>query len=181
MRRTRSRRSALTLMVAAAIGTSAAAHTPYGQWVVYRQKHLLVGAHRGDPRTYELAQAVVAALEEELPEARARVARGPRPQRIASLIGTGQLMTAVLSKPEAEAMAEARPPFEGYVPVPLLQVGLLDSEYTLYAGPDLPGDHAWLVTQALAHASLIARPEEGRIEMHPGAAAFWRGDPQPGG
>lgn len=179
MRRTRSRRSALTLMMAAAIGTSAAAHTPYGQWVVYRQKHLLVGAHRGDQRTYELAQAVVATLADELPEARARVARGPRPQRIASLIGTGQLMTAVLSTPEAEAMAEAQPPFEGYEPVPLLQMGPLDEEYTFYAGPDLPDDHAWLVTQALAHASMIARPEQGRIDPHAGAAAYWRGDPQP--
>jgi hypothetical protein len=179
MRRTRSRRSALTLMVAAAIGTSAAAHTPYGQWVVYRQKHLLVGAHRGDLRTYELAQAVAAALDDELPEARARVARGPRPQRIASLIGTGQLMTAVLSKPEAEAMAEARSPFEGYEPVPLLQMGSFDDEYTFYAGSHLPDDHAWLVTQALAHVGMIARPEQGRIDLHPGAAAFWRGDPQP--
>jgi hypothetical protein len=167
--------------VAAACGTFAAAHTPYGQWVVYRQKHLLVGAHRGDLRTYELAKAVVAALDEELPEARARVARGPRPQRIASLIGTGQLMTAVLSNTEAEAMAGALPPFEGYVPVPLRQVGLLDSAYTLYAGADLPDDHAWLITQALAHAGLVTPPEPRRIDLHPGAAAFWRGDPQPGG
>ncbi|MEL7174652.1 MAG: hypothetical protein AAFN05_17015, partial [Pseudomonadota bacterium] len=68
-----------------AVAGNAAAHTPYGQWVVYRQKHLLIGAHRGDARTYEQAKAVVAALEVELPAAAARVARGPHPQRIASL------------------------------------------------------------------------------------------------
>jgi hypothetical protein len=180
MRRAQNRRAALALILAAAGAAAAAAHTPYGQWVVYRQKHLLVGAHRGDARTYELAQAVVAALNEELPEARARVARGPRPQRIASLIGTGQLMTAVLSETEAEAMAEARPPFEGYVPVPLRQIAALGSGYVLYASPDLPGDHAWLIAEALAHAGLGEAPEDHRLAPHPGAATFWRGKPLPG-
>ena len=181
MGRIRNRRAALALMLAVACGTFAAGHTPYGQWVVYRQKHLLVGAHRGDPRTYELAQAIVAALNDELPEARARIARGPRPQRIASLIGTGQLMTAVLSNAEAEAMTEALPPFEGYLPAPLRQVGMLDSEYSLYAASDLPDEHAWLIAQALAHAGVVQPPGGQPIALHPGAASFWRGDPQPGG
>jgi len=39
------------LALAAASCAAAGAHTPYGQWVVYRQKHLLIGAHRGDART----------------------------------------------------------------------------------------------------------------------------------
>ena len=50
-------------------------HTPYGQWVVYRKKHLLIGCHRADPQTYELAKQLVAILEDRLPKARARIAR----------------------------------------------------------------------------------------------------------
>ena len=175
-----SRRQVLIgLALAAASAAAAGAHTPYGQWVVYRQKHLLIGAHRGDGRTYELAQAVVAALDEELPEARARVARGPRPQRIASLIGTGQMLTAVLSEAEAELMAEARPPFDGYRPTPLRALAALGGGYLLVASPDLSEDHAWLVTQALGHAQLGHAPEGVSLPIHPGATAFWSGAPRP--
>ena len=143
------------------------------------QKHLLIGAHRGDDRTYELAQTVVAALGEELPGARARVARGPRPQRIASLIGTGQMLTAVLSEAEAELMAEARPPFDGYRPTPLRVLAALGAGYHLVASPDLPEDHAWLVAQALSHAQVGHVPEGVALPIHPGAAAFWGGAPRP--
>jgi hypothetical protein len=171
------RRAALGLILAAAGASAAAAHTPYGQWVVYRQKHLLIGAHRGDARTYDLARAVVAALETELPEARARVARGPRPQRIASLIATDQLMAAVLSGEEAAAMTTAAPPFEAYRPVQIVQLAALGGGYALYASPDLPEDHAWLVADALAHAGLGSLPDPDHLALHPGAASFWSGGP----
>lgn len=175
-----SRRQVLIgLTLVAGSCAAASAHTPYGQWVVYRQKHLLIGAHRGDDRTYELAQALVAALDKELPEARARIARGPRPQRIASLMGTGQMLTAVLSEAEAELMAEARPPFDGYRPTPLLVLATLEDGYLLVASPDLPQDHAWLVAQALGHAQVAHAPEGVGLPVHPGAAAFWSGAPRP--
>ncbi|MEL6196565.1 MAG: hypothetical protein AAFT19_01835 [Pseudomonadota bacterium] len=175
----RSRRALLAGALCAAIAGSAGAHTPYGQWVVYRQKHLLIGAHRGDARTYALAKAIAAALADELPEAKARVARGPRPQRIASLMGTGQLLTAVLSMPEAAAMTVAAAPFENYRPVELRSLAALDDDYALFASTLLPSDHAWLLVQALDHAGLAVAPSTGEIAGHPGADAFWRGDPAP--
>ncbi|MGF1551867.1 MAG: hypothetical protein ACFBWO_05100 [Paracoccaceae bacterium] len=174
-----SRRLVLAGGLALAAG-AAVAHTPYGQWVVYRRKHLLIGAHRGDARTYDLAKKVTEVLGHELPEARARVARGPRPQRIASLMGTGQLLTAVLAEAEALAMLEAAPPFDNYRPVPLRRLVGLEAGYSLHAGPTLPDDHAWLVAAALAHAGLGTRPEARPIALHAGAAAFWHGEPRPG-
>ena len=158
----------------------ARAHTPYGQWVVYRQKHLLVGAHRGDGRTYELAQTVVAALGRELPDARARVARGPRPQRIASLMSTGQLRVAVIRQDEAVLMAAGAPPFEGYLPTPLLVMAALIDDYFVYGSPDLPEDHAWLVTEALDAARIGTAPQAGPIPPHPGARLYWNGGATPG-
>ncbi|MEM9781093.1 MAG: hypothetical protein AAF899_01330 [Pseudomonadota bacterium] len=166
--------------LAGAASTGALAHTPYRQWVVYRQKHLLVGAHRGDPQTYALAQTVVEALERELPAASARIARGPRPQRIASLMGTSQLRVAVLSEDEAAAMAEARAPFENYRPTPLRRVAALTKRYSLFAIPDLPDEHGWLLAEALAHAGLARQPLPGAIALHAGAAAYWNGAPRPG-
>jgi len=164
------------LLGAALAGAAAPAlgHTPYGQWVVYRQKHMLVGAHRGDMRTYALAQAVVAGLAEELPEARARVARGPRPQRIASLIGTGQLFLAVLSEDEAGRMARAEAPFETYRPTPVEALADLGGGYLLYAAPEFPYDHAELVTKAIAHAALGTPPGTTGLPLHPGAQLFWQ-------
>ena len=38
----------------------AAAHTPYRQWDVYRQKHLLIGTCRADPDSYPLGKRLVA-------------------------------------------------------------------------------------------------------------------------
>ena len=166
------RRAVLLSAAAFCAAAGAAAHTPYGQWVVYRQKHLMIGVHRGDGRTYALAKAVAAALAEELPDARARVARGPHPQRIASLLGTGQLPVAVLGEAEALRMAEAAPPFDGYRPVPLRAVAGLPGGYALYATSELPDDHARLLADALDHAATGSAPV-GAIRPHPGAAAFW--------
>ncbi|MEL6587934.1 MAG: hypothetical protein AAFQ50_14975, partial [Pseudomonadota bacterium] len=132
----------------------ALAHTPYGQWVVYRQKHLLVGAHRGDARTYALAKSVVAGLARELPTAKARVARGPRPERIASLMGTGQLFLAVLSVDEARRMAASQAPFQDYPPTPVRAVADLGGGYMVVAAAAFRTDHAKLVTMALDHEGL---------------------------
>ena len=164
-------RRAFLAMVGATFAAPSYAHTPYGQWVVYRQKHLLIGSHRGDLRTYELAKGVVAALSKELPEAQARVARGPRPQRIASLMGTGQLFLAVLSADESARMARAAAPFEGYRPTPVHALAALDSDYLLFAAPEFPEEHGRLVTQAMDHAGLGTRPTG--LNLHAGAAAYW--------
>ena len=176
---TPTRRGLLGAALAALVAGPAAAHTPFRQWVVYRRKHLLIGAHRGDARTYALAKALEAALALELPEARARVARGPRPQRIAKLIGTGQLMTAVLADAEARAMVEARPPFEAEPPTPLLRMAALERGYSLYASFEFPPDHAYMVASAIAEAGLAAPPKRDDFPPHQGALAFWDGRPPP--
>ena len=158
-------------LAGAAFAAPAAAHTPYGQWVVYRRKHLLIGSHRGDLRTYDLAQLVVSVLARELPEAQARVARGPRPQRIASLMGTGQLFLAVVSVDEAGRMARAEAPFEGYRPTPLHALAAIEGDYLLFAAPEFPDDHAHMVTEAVDHGGLGTPPSA--VAIHPGAAAYW--------
>ena len=167
---TRRRLLGLALALAA---TPAVAHTPFRQWLVYRQKHLLIGAHRGDFRTYELARKVVAGLARALPGARARVARGPGSERIASLIGTGQLFLTVLSSDQASRMARAAAPFAGYRPTPTHALVDLGGQYLLFAAPGFPVDHARLVTAAVQHAGLGTNPMSLGFEVHPGAIAFW--------
>ena len=82
------RRGVLTGLAAGVLAPAAFAHTLYPQWVAYRRKHLLIGCHRKDNRTYELAQQLVGDINHALPKAKARPARTPHPERLASLIGT---------------------------------------------------------------------------------------------
>jgi len=71
------RRHILKTAAAFGVWSLTSGHTPYKQWQVYRRKHLLIGANKAEPPTYELGKKIAALLLEELPESRARVARAP--------------------------------------------------------------------------------------------------------
>ena len=49
------------------------AHSPWGQYQVYRQKHLLIMSTIPDEPTYAFSLRLVAAINEALPEAKAPV------------------------------------------------------------------------------------------------------------
>ena len=175
------RRQLLRLPLAVGLYALLGGHTPYGQWVVYRLKHLLIGCHRRDPRTYGLAQQVVALLHEHLPDASARIARAPDARRIASLIGTDQLEVAVLGRAEAAAMAKGR---DGFAPYGAIGLRLLSpvGDRLLLATAGFPNRHAWLVTGALLGtglAPLWVAWDDPILPWHPGSIAFAEGRPAP--
>ena len=174
-------------------------HTPYRHWDIYRQAHLLIGCHKADPETYALAQEAVSVLADRLPEAKARAARAPHPERLASLIGTGQLAVAILDRDNAFAMATGSDRFAPYGALPLQVLAPL-GERLLVAHADLPERHAWLITGALVGSSLVPDTEvledqsptsEGTapkdttlqgsawLPWHPGSRAFLTGAPEP--
>jgi hypothetical protein len=176
------RRNFLLGALALAAGAKPAlAHTPYGQWVVYRKKHLLVGAHRADPRTYDLAKELAALLLEHLPESRSRVARAPTAERIASLIGTEQLDIAVLARADAAGMLRGSGRFRPYGAIALQLLAEL-GPHQLVAHERFPMRHAWLVAGAV-HPSFIGNAQiaDAGLDWHPGALAFIRGEPEPDG
>ena len=156
-------------------------HTPYGHWVVYRKKHLLIGCHRADPETYALAKQVVAELATHLPAAKARPARAPDARRLASLLGTEQMDVAVLSAGDAAAMAAGSGPFEPYGAIDLRLLTPV-GDRLLICREDFRKRHAWLVTGALAGTAVA--PEsvpsaESVLPWHPGSRAFLEGKPEP--
>ena len=185
MRTGHSRRRALGLALRLGAGAGAAlvlcGHTPYGQWVVYRKKHLLIGCHKGDPATYDLAKQVVALLDEHLPAAKSRVARAPHAGRLASLLATAQMDVAALSMPDAAAMQAGSDRFAAYGAVPialLLPLG----DRLLVARTDFPERHAWLVTAALVGTALVPAADPAAnpgIPWHAGSRAFLEGRPEP--
>lgn len=175
------RRRLLQGLGAAAAATLLSGHTPYGQWTVYRLKHLLIGCHREDPTTYDLAKQVVAVLGDHLPSAKSRVARAPTAGRLASLLGTDQLHVAVLGWQHAARMAAGKAEFKPYGAIPLQLVTPL-GERALIAHSSLPKRHIWLVAAALSESALVTGPSvsgENTLPWHPGAEAFRNGEPEP--
>ena len=138
-------------LVGACVGSSALhGHTPYRQWVVYRKKHLMIGCHRENLETWELAKKINTLLERELPDARSRIARAKTAGRLASLIGTDQLDTAVLSHSAVKAMAAGSDGFEPYGAIALRTVAVI-GDYSYVVRAEFPEDHARLLSNALTH------------------------------
>lgn len=174
------RRTFLWASVLLAFGQKAEAHTPFGQWVVYRKKHLLVGAHRADPMTYDLAKQVAAELAEHLPKSKSRVARAPTAGRLASLMGTDQLDVAVLSPEDVAGMRAGTGRFEPYGKISLKLLAHLGT-HLLVAHERFPRRHAWLVTAALNEAKIISQQSAPtpQIDWHQGSRMYNDGKPMP--
>ena len=84
------RRQFLWLTTGAAGWILLSGHSPYRQWIVYRETHLIILTSRDDLGADDLGEQFAAIVREALPDSKAAVGRGPRVQRIASLISTRQ-------------------------------------------------------------------------------------------
>ncbi len=163
------------LLKTAAISSAwllASGHTPYKQWQVYRRKHLLIGANKAEPPTYDLGKKIAALLLQELPESRARVARAPHAWRLASLITSDQIQLILLSEEDVRAFYEGRDGFEAFGKTELRALFRFGS-YWLICRPDFPGDHAALLTNTLAdHGRTITKvhgpaDDDAPVPAHP--------------
>ena len=175
-----SRRSCLAaILMAATLPMPVSAHTPYKQWAVYRQKHLLIGCHKDTPETYELSKLIVAQLDTDLPAASARVARAPATSRLASLLATDQLNIAVLSPDTAKAMASGTGIFAAYGSISLTTLLPLN-KYLLVGHSRLHEHHCWQITKALesmaGQDSLTSTP---LLPWHKGSEQYLLGKPIP--
>ncbi|MFK7853614.1 MAG: hypothetical protein AB8B79_05850 [Granulosicoccus sp.] len=175
-----SRRSCIGAILAAALQPlSSSAHTPYKQWAVYRQKHLLVGCHKDDPETYELSKEIVALLETELPTASARVARAPAATRLASLLATDQLNVAVIAPETAAAMQSGAGIFAAYGSIPLGTLLPIGSK-VLVGHHRLHDNHSWQITKALEPMSTVdVKTVSPSLPWHKGSLQYVLGKPKP--
>ena len=166
-----SRRLTLGLLAAGTMAPAAFSHTLYPQWVAYRRKHLLIGCHREDNETFHLASRLVDGINHAVPEASARAARAPHPERLASLIGTDQLEIAILTRREALDMRDGAGPFAPYGKIALTRLADF-GRYVLVADSSFPIRHGWMVSSAIRDSEILQEiPKSPNLPMHPGAKA----------
>jgi len=171
---------ALLLIV---ISTGVAAHTPYGQWSVYRETHLLILTHKADPATFDLGTAVAEYLAAALPASQARVTRAPDMIRVASLIATHQLDVALLHKDDAKGLAQGTMSSVYHEPIPLRTL-LLIGDYALVSHADFDDRHAYQVAAAVLTDSdfqpaAVAPAADAIPPAHVGVGLWLAGAPLP--
>src|SRR5262245_28166630 len=173
------RRPFLALFGSGVASLVLAGHTPYMQWKLYRQAHLLIFTTRDDVGSDELGERIAKRLLEALPDSKAQVARAPHVARIASLITSNQADVAVLSHANAAALFARKDAFADFPPV-ALRVLVATPQYQLVCREDFRLDHAYLVAEALAGdpgvPSLAVPTGAGPVPTHAGALAFLRGE-----
>ena len=179
------RRALLAAALAGAVvlvaGRVVLAHTPYRQWKVYRQRHLMIGASREDAESYPKAKVIQAFLETHLPEASARVARARTRRRLADLLATDQIRIVLLSIEDAVALGRGGPPFRN--PVELRTLWRFGG-HAMVVRPSFPSAHAWMLARAFAeHGSALAgsspAPAHAEAPLHDGVRLARDGEPMP--
>ena len=157
------------------------AHTPYRQWKVYRQRHLMIGASREDAASYPKAKEIQALLETYLPEASARVARARTRRRLADLLETDQIRIVLLSVEDAVALGRGGPPFRA--PVELRTLWRFGA-HAMVVRPSFPPAHAWMLARAFAEHGLALAgsspaPTHAEVPLHDGVRIARDGEPMP--
>jgi hypothetical protein len=160
------------------------AHAPYGQYQVYRQKHLLIMSTIVDEPTYPYSKKLVEALNQVIPEALARPARAKNFERVHSLFKTKQLHLVLLSKSNAKALLEGSGPFSDFGAVNVRTLYAF-GDMLLLVQPDFPDSHVWLLADAFKkiHSRLpgALTPQQIMVlpNLHPSALLAFRGNPIP--
>jgi len=184
MRGILNRRQFLSLAAASAGSVLLSGHSPYRQWMVYRETHLIILTSRDDLGADDLGEKIAAVVREALPDSRATVGRGPRVQRIASLISSRQAEVGVVSWPNSLAMFRGEEPFQEYGAIPL-RVLVQNDAYRLVCHDEFLPQHGFLLAEALMEngrnlgLSIPQRDavDAGDIPAHLGALAFAEGRP----
>ena len=153
------------------------AHSPWGQYLAYREQHLLIMSTREDKPTYPFSKILVEKINEQLPEASARPARARDFRRVQSLFATNQMPLVVLSKKNALSLIKGSGPFRKYGSADAKVLYYFD-DLVLLVQPSFPDKFAWLVTKAISDGKNELEGAKSpldikqSIKVHPGTLEF---------
>lgn len=145
------------------------AHSPWGQYHVYRKKHLLILSTRDDEHSYPFSKQLVDCLEATLPTAKARPARAIDLERAYNLLRTDQFQFALLSKRNVEMMRRASGRFVGKQTVNLKTV-LEFEDLALVVRGDFPAELVAMVAHGIVEGA-------GNLSIQPRITASMLQDP----
>lgn len=151
-------------------------HSPFRQWYVYREHHLIVAAAAADRVAGDLADAISARLRERLPETQSVPVDASDNHELISLLRSHQLKLVILDRRASRAALDGTGEFAPYGSTPVRLI-YLSKDYVLVGLDDLPDALAAHVAEALLAPGLIvpvsespARNLEAPIPLHAGAA-----------
>jgi len=154
-------------------------HAPWGQWQVYRMRHMLLLSVIEDPKSYPFSKTIIESLEETLPEARARPARARGFRRVYNLLSTDQMPLVVLSKNNAISLLYGSGVFSEFPPV-TMQVVYNFGELVLLARPKMPDSHTWRITDAIIRSGkFMPSINNAEIPIHNGSNVRFLNLPMP--
>lgn len=148
-------------------------HSPYRQWAVYRQSHLVVVADDSAPGALAASDAVARVLAAQVPHSRAVAAAARSAAEVVRLLRSRQLPLGLLLADDAADALLARGPFARQPPLPIRGLAAV-GPYLLVALDDFPAAKAGEIARALLEhapqgAPLIG-PGAAPVPVHPGAA-----------
>lgn len=146
-------------------------HSPYRQWAVYRDTHLVVVAEADLPGAFPVSEEVARCLAVRLPRSRAVAARARSAREVMRLLSTRQLPVGLVAAGDAADASLGRGAFAGEDPLPLRALAVV-GPYLLVTLEDFPEALARDIAAALAEHPLVdispsAAPSP--IPLHPGA------------
>ena len=149
------------------------AHSPWGQYLAYREQHLLIISTREDAPTYPYSKILVDVINTKLPEANARPARARTFRRVQGLFSTNQMPLLLLSKKNAKALIKGKGVFKKFGTADAKIIYYFD-DLVLLAQPTFPDKFAWLLTNAIIEGEkeLIGATSPFNVrkitDIHPG-------------
>lgn len=156
------RRAFLSLLLGG-YASGVIAHSPWGQYQVYRQKHLLVLSTRDDPETYPYSKILVDALNASVPEANARPARAINLERVYNLLKSDQFQFALLSHSNVLMLREAKGLFDGMEKIDLRTIYEFD-ELEFVVRSDFPEELVEIVAHGVVE-SLPLLPNASTVDV----------------
>jgi len=154
-------------------------HAPWGQWQVYRMRHMLILSVIEDEESYPFSKKIIDSLEKTLPESRARPARARGFRRVYSLLSTDQMPLVVLSKDVAISLLYGTGVFSEFSPVNMNLVYDF-GKMVLLARPKMPDNHTWRITDAIIRSDMFHEViNNTEIPIHNGSKTRFENLPMP--
>ena len=165
-----------TLLRASLAGAAALVllgHSPYRQWAVYRETHLVIVADESAVGAAAACDAIARALAASVPRTRAVAAEARSAVDAVRLLRSRQLPLGLLLADDAADALLGRGPFAGDPPLPLRGLAAV-GPYRLVALDEFPGSWAAEISRALGEHQPPGAPpvtaEVAPVPLHPGAA-----------